>query len=269
MYRLLIPLASAAIITACATQTQPNLKKRTGPEIIKFESTPSGGTITMSDPKDASYIKTCVTPCELSLDVDRALDFKATKAGFLSNSSENIFQRDLASEKLSMAMMQAMTGKTYSYGQRTIKVELLTSEQKAERKLKKAEKLEAKRQQDERIEAALADNSLAQCGAYDQIGGRNVDKTAQPLVRVPPIMPSSAKGSGHCLMKMNVNESGRVSDAIATYCTNDVFRAASVKSLQKWVFNPKVVNGEAISRCGVETKITYRMMDKSGKILPE
>jgi hypothetical protein len=264
-----MPLICAFLLASCATQSKPSSPKNIGPETIKFESTPSGGKVTMRDPQDLTYVMSCTTPCELSLEVDRALDFEAIKTGFLSKSSKNIFKRDLSSEKLSMAMIQAMTGKTFSYGQRTIKVEFLTAEQEAKREIEKANKLEAKRQEDKKIQTAMEDNSLAQCNTVNQSGQQSTDKTAQPLVRIPPIMPSNAESSGHCRMKINVNESGRVSDAMATYCTNDIFRAASLKSVQKWIFTPKLVNGEPMSRCGVETKISYKMMDSSGKLLPE
>lgn len=95
------------------------------------------------------------------------------------------------------------------------------------------------------------------------------DRDAQPLVRIPPIMPPRAEKSGHCRVKFNVSPEGAPFDVQTTFCTSSVFRSATVKSVQKWKYNPKIVDGRSVSRTGVESKVTFRLTDDRGRIIPE
>ncbi len=95
------------------------------------------------------------------------------------------------------------------------------------------------------------------------------DRDAQPLVRIPPIMPPRAEKSGHCRVKFDVSPEGAPFNVQATYCTQSLFQRASIKSVEKWKYNPKIVDGRAVSRTGVESKITFRLADERGNIIPE
>ncbi len=95
------------------------------------------------------------------------------------------------------------------------------------------------------------------------------DRDAQPLVRIPPIMPPRAEKSGHCNVKFDVSPEGQPFNVSATYCTQSLFSRASIKSVEKWKYNPKIVDGRSVSRSGVESKITFRLTDERGKIIPE
>ncbi len=95
------------------------------------------------------------------------------------------------------------------------------------------------------------------------------DRDAQPLVRIPPIMPPRAEKSGHCRVRFDVSPEGQPFNVNATYCTQSLFQRASTKSVTKWKYNPKIVDGRAVSRSGVETKITFRLADDRGNIIPE
>ena len=95
------------------------------------------------------------------------------------------------------------------------------------------------------------------------------DRDAQPLVRIPPIMPTRAEKSGHCLVRFDVSPEGAPFNVVTTFCTQSLFERATIKSVQKWKFNPKIQDGRAVSRSGVETKVTYRLADERGKIIPE
>lgn len=95
------------------------------------------------------------------------------------------------------------------------------------------------------------------------------DRDAQPLVRIPPIMPPRAEKSGHCRVRFDVSPEGAPFNVTATYCTQSLFERATIKSVQKWKYNPKVVDGRNVSRKGVENKVTYRLTDERGKIIPE
>ncbi len=95
------------------------------------------------------------------------------------------------------------------------------------------------------------------------------DRDAQPLVRIPPIMPTRAEKSGHCNVKFDVSPEGAPFNVVATYCTQSLFERASTKSVTKWKYNPKIVDGRSVSRSGVESKITFRLTDERGNIIPE
>lgn len=95
------------------------------------------------------------------------------------------------------------------------------------------------------------------------------DRDAQPLVRIPPIMPTRAEKSGHCKVRFDVSPEGQPFNVNATYCTSSVFERASIKSVEKWKYNPKVVDGRNVARSGVESQITFRLTDERGNIIPE
>lgn len=95
------------------------------------------------------------------------------------------------------------------------------------------------------------------------------DRDAQPLVRIPPIMPPRAEKSGHCKVKFDVSPEGQPFNVVTTYCTQSVFARASTKSVAKWKYNPKIVDGRSVSRSGVESQITFKLSDERGRLIPE
>ena len=95
------------------------------------------------------------------------------------------------------------------------------------------------------------------------------DREVQPLVRIAPIMPPRAEKSGHCKVRFNVSAEGTPYDVQTTYCTQSLFERATIKSVTRWKFNPKVVNGRHVAMTGVENKVTYRLTDERGQLIPE
>lgn len=95
------------------------------------------------------------------------------------------------------------------------------------------------------------------------------DRDAQPLVRIPPNMPPRADKSGHCKVRFDVSPTGAPFNVVATYCTGRVFERPSIKSVEKWKYNPKIQDGVPVGRTGVENKITFRLTDERGNIIPE
>jgi len=95
------------------------------------------------------------------------------------------------------------------------------------------------------------------------------DRDAQPLVRIPPIMPPRAEKSGHCKVKFDVSPQGQPFNVVATYCSSSVFKRASTKSVEKWKYNPKIVDGRSVSRAGVQSQITFQLTDERGNLIPE
>ncbi len=95
------------------------------------------------------------------------------------------------------------------------------------------------------------------------------DRDAQPLVRIPPVMPQRAEKSGHCRVRFDVSPEGAPFNVVTTYCTQSLFERATIKSVEKWKYNPKMDDGRPVARRGVESKITFRLTDERGKIIPE
>ncbi len=95
------------------------------------------------------------------------------------------------------------------------------------------------------------------------------DRNVEPLVRIAPIMPPSADRSGHCNVRFNVSAEGAPYDVITTYCTQKLFDRATIKSVTKWKYRPKIVNGRAVAMTGVENIVRYRLTDERGNIIPE
>ena len=95
------------------------------------------------------------------------------------------------------------------------------------------------------------------------------DRDPQPLVRIAPIMPPRAEKSGHCRVRFDVSAEGAPFNVQATYCTQSLFERATVKSVQRWKFNPKIVNGRPVAMRGVENRVSYRLTDERGNIIPE
>jgi len=82
-------------------------------------------------------------------------------------------------------------------------------------------------------------------------------------------MPLRAEQSGHCRVEFDVNSDGSPFNVRTTYCTENLFERASVRSVERWKFNPKIVNGEAVTRQGVESRVSFRLTDEQGHIIPE
>ncbi len=97
----------------------------------------------------------------------------------------------------------------------------------------------------------------------------NMDTEMLPIFRVPGTMPTRANRSGHCLMEFSVGANGQPYDVKASYCTQEIFRRPSIKAAQKFKYNPRQRNGQAVSVHGVRTKITYRLTDEAGHVIPE
>ena len=103
----------------------------------------------------------------------------------------------------------------------------------------------------------------------DYKAGFQDDGDAAPCVRVPPIMPPMAKKSGHCKMLFDVSPKGRPENIKTTYCSQTYYAKSSIESVKWWFYTPKVERGQAVTRYGVESKITFKLSDEEGNIIPE
>jgi len=95
------------------------------------------------------------------------------------------------------------------------------------------------------------------------------DRDAQPLVRIAPIMPPRAEKSGHCKVRFDVSPDGQPYNVAAHYCSQNLFERATIKSVQRWKYQPKIQNGLPVARSGVEATITFRLLDENERVIPE
>ncbi len=95
------------------------------------------------------------------------------------------------------------------------------------------------------------------------------DRDAACLICIAPQMPPRATRSGHCKMRLDVDTTGTPYNITPIYCSENLFSRNSVKAVQKFKYQPKVLNGRPVDMRGVETTITYRLSDENGRIIPE
>lgn len=94
------------------------------------------------------------------------------------------------------------------------------------------------------------------------------DTVQQPILRFPPAMPQRANRSGHCDVRFNVSAQGVPYDIETTYCTQSLFQRSTLKSVAKWKYRPRIQNGQAVAMTGVKNRVTYRLTDERGNIIP-
>jgi len=97
------------------------------------------------------------------------------------------------------------------------------------------------------------------------------DRDAQPLVRIPPNFPPrfmQGHHSGYCKVRFDVSPDGLPFNVQITSCTSRQLENASTKSVQRWKYSPKIINGRAVARNNVETTIRFALNDERGQPLP-
>ena len=95
------------------------------------------------------------------------------------------------------------------------------------------------------------------------LGAGGSDRDAVPLVRVEPQYPLRAKErriEGWVEVRFTINEAGGVEDvAVLKAHPPRIFDRSAVAAVQKWKYNPKVVNGVAVERRGVEMRLEFKL----------
>ena len=85
-----------------------------------------------------------------------------------------------------------------------------------------------------------------------------------------PSFPVRAEKSGHCIYIINVTILGKVEAVERLDCSDDVFTKHTRQKLLQWIFHPKKdESGNNIPFKVGPQKISYRLTDKDGNIVPE
>lgn len=101
--------------------------------------------------------------------------------------------------------------------------------------------------------------------------GATEDRDARPLRRIPPTFPPrflEGNHSGYCKMKFDVSPDGQPFNVSAEMCTDNVLYRESIRTVERWQYEPKIRFGKPVGRSGVETTVTYILVDDDNKRLP-
>lgn len=118
-------------------------------------------------------------------------------------------------------------------------------------------------------DAGNSDEAIAagvcKCWPYDEMRA----DSPVPVVRVPPVMPGRAGRSGHVNFKFDVNDEGSPVNIEVVSATEDLFVKPAMKAVKKWKYDPIQDDDNSESRKGIVTKISFRLTDERGRVLPE
>lgn len=93
--------------------------------------------------------------------------------------------------------------------------------------------------------------------------GFNPDRDAQPLVRIPPQYPqrcmSRAANLETVVLQFDVSPEGNVVNPEVIDSTNSCLNRAAIRAVQRWRYNPKIVDEVAQPRFGVRTAIDFTL----------
>ena len=94
-------------------------------------------------------------------------------------------------------------------------------------------------------------------------GGGGIDHDAEPVVRIKPTYPPSAEArgiEGWVRVQFSVTASGRVFDvSVVGASPAGVFERATIAAVQRWRYNPKIVEGVAVERVGLQTVLRFEL----------
>ena len=95
---------------------------------------------------------------------------------------------------------------------------------------------------------------------------KSIKEGFHPLIRVPSLMPKMARKSGHVKVIYNVDINGAVQDPKIVSSTDKIFERGVLKAVRQWRYPP---NGPADKRQNIESKVSFRLVDSKGKLIPE
>jgi len=119
--------------------------------------------------------------------------------------------------------------------------------------------------QDFRPEMSVQVGALPDMSGVDvDIGtGFNPDRDAQPLVRIPPQYPqrcmARASDRESVSVEFDVTPEGNVVNPRVLNSTNSCFNRAAMRAVERWRYNPKIVDNVAEPRLGVRTVIDFQL----------
>ena len=84
-----------------------------------------------------------------------------------------------------------------------------------------------------------------------------------PIVRVNPVYPQRAaqRGiEGWVELRFTISKTGSVKDVVVVKARpRGIFDQAAINAVRKYKYNPKVVNGEAVERPGIDLRLEFEL----------
>ena len=112
--------------------------------------------------------------------------------------------------------------------------------------------------------AEAESKGLCQCWPYEEYKDDVV-----PLVRIPPIMPRNARRSGHVIVVFDIDETGKPFNVRVLSSSEEIFEQPAMQSVEKWMYTPVDRGEDTKVRKDVSSKITFKLSDQTGKLIPE
>jgi len=114
------------------------------------------------------------------------------------------------------------------------------------------------------IAAPSTNTNVRMAGGFN-LGAAPSDTDIVPLVRVPPIYPVRAQErgiEGYVILRFTISPTGTVKSPIVLDSKpSHIFDRAAIRALKKWKYRPKIEDGKAVERPGVEVKLTFDLDD--------
>lgn len=89
------------------------------------------------------------------------------------------------------------------------------------------------------------------------------DRDVVPLVRIEPDYPTRAEQrgiEGWVTVEFTITPAGTVEDpSVVAAHPPRVFDAAALQAVRKWKYNPKILNGEAVAREGMQVTLLFEL----------
>ena len=98
------------------------------------------------------------------------------------------------------------------------------------------------------------------------------DSDPQPILRIPPVPPTrflEGNNSGRCFVRFDVSAQGSPYNVVTTRCTHGILEGPTVKSVLKWKFRPRILDGQAVAMTGLKNEVVFQLLDERGNLLPE
>lgn len=123
--------------------------------------------------------------------------------------------------------------------------------------------------------SGLLGGTLVVLAADVPVSQQGTNRDVVPLVRVNPQYPQAAleqKLVGWVTLKFNITEQGAVENPIVVdSCAGETFQGCirnqpmfaevALNAISKWQYQPKIVNGVAVRREGIETMLRFQLQD--------
>lgn len=92
------------------------------------------------------------------------------------------------------------------------------------------------------------------------------DRDIIPLVRINPEYPPRALSrgiEGYVIVQFTITATGMVRDVIVVDAKpKGMFDQAAVRAVERWRYNPRVEEGVAVERVGVQTMLTFKLEEQ-------